>query len=193
MSQFQRQIPNILTLIRIPLALISAYYAFWLNASSLSVSLTLFLIASGTDFLDGYLARKWNIVSRFGKFVDPVADKILILSILFVFTYHGIIHPILTIIIAFREIALTVIRLILLSRKVVLASRFSGKVKTFSQVIVLVIIYLTLIFNHSLVQTIGVEWLNNTILLLIIWIVSITIYSGAEFFLWNRKAIMSLT
>ena len=192
MTQVKKQIPNILTLIRIPLAILSAYYAFWLSASSLWISLSLFLIASATDFLDGYLARRWNLVSRFGKFTDPIADKMLILSILFVFTYHGIIPIFLTIIIALREIGLTAIRLMLLYKRVVLASRFSGKVKTFSQVIVLVIIYLALIFNHPLTQAIGVEWINTTIFLLILWIVSITVYSGLEFFISNKKAIMSL-
>lgn len=192
MTEVKKQIPNMLTLIRIPMAILCAYFAFSLNSLSLVFSLSFFLLASITDFLDGYLARKWNIVSAFGKIFDPIADKILILGVLFVFTYNGIVPILLTAIIAFREIALTVIRLLLLSKKVVLASRFSGKLKTFSQTIVLVIIYLLLIFMNPLTQIIGFEIISNTILLLILWIMSITLYSGIEFLIYNIKAIRSL-
>ncbi|MEM9823945.1 MAG: CDP-diacylglycerol--glycerol-3-phosphate 3-phosphatidyltransferase [Bacteroidota bacterium] len=192
MSEVKKQIPNMLTLIRIPMAILCAYFAISLNSWSLSFSLSLFILASATDFLDGYLARKWNIVSAFGKIFDPIADKILILGVLFVFTYNGIIPLLLTIIITFREIALTVIRLLLLSKKVVLASRFSGKVKTFSQSIALVIIYLLLIFINPLTQVIGLQIISYTILLLLLWIMSITLYSGIEILVYNIKAIRQL-
>ncbi len=192
MTEVKKQIPNMLTLIRIPMAILCAYFAFSLNSLSLTFSLSFFLLASLTDFLDGYLARRWNIVSAFGKIFDPIADKILILGVLFVFTYNDIVPLLLTAIIAFREISLTVIRLLLLSKKVVLASRFSGKVKTFSQTIVLIIIYLLLIFMNPLTQVIGFEIISNTILLLILWIMSITLYSGIEFLIYNLKAIKSL-
>lgn len=192
MTEVKRQIPNILTLLRIPMAILCAYFAFSLNSLSLSFSLGLFMLASFTDYLDGYLARKWNIVSHFGKIFDPIADKFLILSILFVFAYNDIIPLFLVIIIAFREIALTVIRLLLLSKKVVLASRYSGKVKTFSQVTFLVIVYLLLIFKTSLSYYISPSVVYYLILALTFYIVGITVYSGYEFITHNRKAISKI-
>ena len=151
------------------------------------------MLAAATDFLDGYLARKWNIISSFGKIVDPIADKILILGILFIFSYKGVVPMVLAIIIAFREILLTVIRLLLLSKKIVIASIQSGKFKTFSQVMSLVIIYVMLIFRVPIKEMIGASGFNMIILGLIIWVTSITLYSGYEFFVQNTKAIKQLS
>ena len=151
------------------------------------------MLAAATDFLDGYLARKWNIISSFGKIVDPIADKILILGILFIFSYKGVVPMVLAIIIAFREILLTVIRLLLLSKKIVIASIQSGKFKTFSQVMSLVIIYVMLIFRVPLKEMIGASGFHMIILGLIIWVTSITLYSGYEFFVQNTKAIKQLS
>ena len=192
MGQIQRQIPNILTVLRIPLALLCAYFAIFSTQASMALSLTLFLAAAATDFLDGYLARKWNIVTNFGKIIDPIADKVLILGVLIVFTYKGLVPIIMTIIIAFREIGLTAIRLLLLPKKVVLASRYSGKIKTFSQVGVIVLIYLMLIFKTPLTNMFTLGVFSNIILLLMIWIFVITIYSGIEFLFFNQKALEKL-
>lgn len=192
MTKIKRQLPNFLTLIRIPLAMLCAYFAMSHKPISLTISLSLFLLASATDYLDGHLARKWKTVSTFGKIGDPIADKILNLGILFVFTYNGIIPIVLTLIIAFREVSLTIIRLLLLPKKVVLAARTSGKIKTFSQFVVLVLIYLILIFMGSLQGIVDANVLKDAIFVLIIWIMAITVYSGAEFVFYNQKAIRKL-
>ena len=192
MSPYKKQIPNILSFSRLIFAIFCCYFAFTLNPTSLSISHGLFMVASATDYFDGYYARKWKVVSNFGKIIDPVADKVLILGVLFVFTYHGVIPFFLTAIIALREIVVTIIRFILLYRNIVLASIYSGKIKTFSQGIGLVIIYLLLIFKTSLIQYIDIEIISNVILGLVIWKVLITLYSGFEFFVENRKAISNL-
>lgn len=192
MSDVKRQIPNLLTLLRFPLALLCAYYAVTLKQTPLCISLGLFLLASITDFFDGYLARKWNMVSNFGKISDPIADKLLILSVFFVFTYHEIIPIYWTALIFLREVGLTVIRLILMTKKIVLASRFSGKIKTVSQIGVLIAIYVFLIFKIELVAYFGKEILNTTILALVVWTVGITLYSGYEFLSANRKELEKL-
>lgn len=185
-------IPNLLTVLRLPLALLCFYFAYDLNPISLSISLGLFIVASATDYFDGYLARRWKFVSTFGKFIDPLADKVLILGVLVIFTIKGIIPVALTAIIAFREILLTVLRLLLLSKNIVLASRYSGKIKTFSQVITLVMIYLILIFMTPLQEVIHISNIKLIILLLIIWIASITVYSGIEFIVSNKNALKRL-
>jgi len=193
LSTIKRQIPNILSIFRIFLAFWCFYMAMTFSPYYLSISLGLFVIAAATDYLDGYLARKWNTISSFGKIVDPIADKILILGVLFIFSYKGVVPMVLAIIIAFREILLTVIRLLLLSKKIVIASIQSGKFKTASQVCSVVIIYIMLIFKIPIREVIGVSSFNAIILGLIIWVTSITLYSGFEFFVQNTKAIKQLS
>jgi len=190
MTEIKRQLPNFLTLIRIPLALLCGYFALTLKPFPLTISLLFFMAASFTDFLDGYLARRWNTVSRFGKITDPIADKILIILVFAIFTYHSIIPVLFTVLIAIREISLTIIRLVLLfNKKITLAARYSGKVKTFTQSIVLFIIYNLLIFNEPLRSIIGTSAINLMIILLTVWTVFITLYSGYEMVMTNRKLI----
>ena len=191
--KIKKIIPNFLSVLRLPLAILSCYFAYKFDTISLSISLGLFIVASATDYFDGYLARRWKFVSTFGKFVDPLADKVLILGILIMFTLKGVVPAILTIIIAFREVLLTLIRLLLLSKKIVLVSRYSGKIKTFSQVVTLVMVYLILILMTPLQTVVSKASINFIILLLVIWITSITVYSGIEFIIANKKAIKKLT
>lgn len=192
MTKLQAQIPNILSILRIFLAFFCFYMALESTPYALSISLGIFVIAAMTDYLDGYLARKWNLISSFGKIVDPLADKILILGILFIFSYKGVVPMILASIIAFREILLTVIRLLLLSKKIVIASIQSGKFKTVSQVLVVIAIYLILIFMGSIKEYISPNVIKTIILGMIIWVTTITLYSGYEFFRYNTKAIRQL-
>lgn len=192
MTRIKRQIPNILSILRIFLAFFCFYMALSSTPFALSISLGIFVIAAMTDYLDGYLARKWNLISSFGKIVDPLADKILILGILFIFSYKGVVPLILASIIAFREILLTVIRLLLLSKKIVIASIQSGKFKTMSQVMVVIAIYLILIFMGSIKEYISPSVIKTIILAMILWVTTITLYSGYEFFQHNTKAIRQL-
>jgi len=193
LTKLKRQIPNILSILRIFLAFFCFYMALSSTPYALSISLGIFLIAAMTDYLDGYLARKWNLISSFGKIVDPLADKILILGILFIFSYKGVVPMILASIIAFREILLlTVIRLLLLSKKIVIASIQSGKFKTVSQIMAVIMIYLILIFMGSIKEYISPSVIKTIILAMIIWVTTITLYSGYEFFQHNTKAIRQL-
>ncbi len=155
----------------------------------LVISLALFMLGSFTDYLDGYLARKWKIVSWFGKIIDPIADKVLILGVLFIFSYEGVIPWILTAIIASREIFMTILRLVMLSKKIVLASIKSGKVKTFSQVIVLTTVYVLLIVNTQIGSELWQVIIRNTILVLVLYVAAISIYSCVDFLNRNRKIL----
>lgn len=186
MVRLKRQLPNILTVLRLVLAVLCTYYAYHKDIQSLTISLVIFCIASATDYFDGYLARKWKIVSSFGKLMDPIADKVLILGVLFAFVIQGIVPLVLASLICFREVLLTVIRLII-SKKTVLASRYSGKVKTFSQVIVLIIIYITLIYKKPLVDYIDTDYISYITLALVVWVAIISIYSAIDFLYHNRK------
>ncbi len=192
-QEIKRQIPNILTCFRIPMAFLCVYFAMAHKPNYLAISLSIFLIASATDFLDGFLARKWKIVSTFGKIVDPIADKTLILGVFMAFTYNGVVPVVLTALIVIREIALTVIRLLLLPKKVVLAARGSGKIKTIIQIGVLISVYLMLIFKSNLNPILDTDVQRNFIILLAFVAMCVTVYSGAEFIFYNQRAIKKLT
>jgi len=188
MTLLKKQFPNILTILRLVLAFLCTYFAFQKDIKSLTFSLILFCIASATDYFDGYLARKWKIVSSFGKLMDPIADKVLILGVFIAFAVQGIIPMILTILIFMREFLLTVIRLAI-SHKTVLASRYSGKVKTFSQVIVLIAIYILLIYKTTFLTFLTSDVISYLIIAMVVWVTIVSFYSAFDFLYHNRKVV----
>lgn len=103
------------------------------------VALAIFIIASLTDTLDGYLARKYHLVTNFGKFMDPLADKLLVCSALICFTATGQLAAWITIIIIAREFIISGFRLIAADNGVVIAASYWGKFKTVSQMILIIL------------------------------------------------------
>lgn len=106
------------------------------------IVLIIFLIASFTDFLDGYLARKNNIVTTFGKFLDPIADKLLVLAALIMLVEQGIVPGWIPIIIAAREFIVSGIRMLAAGEGNVIAASWLGKVKTVSQMVAISLAFL---------------------------------------------------
>lgn len=106
------------------------------------VALIIFVIASLTDMLDGRIARKNNLVTDFGKFADPLADKILVLAAFLCFVQNGYCDCVAVIIVLFREFSVTSIRLISASKGKVVAANIFGKIKTVSQMIAIIAILL---------------------------------------------------
>ena len=104
------------------------------------VALIIFIAASLTDLFDGKIARKRNLVTDFGKFADPLADKILVLAALLCFVQNGLCDCIAVIIVLFREFAVTTIRLIASAKGRVVAANIWGKVKTVNQMIAIIAI-----------------------------------------------------
>lgn len=114
------------------------------------LSAIVFLLASLTDFFDGYIARKYNLITNFGKLLDPLADKILVLSSLMLLSANGEIHIAWVIIVAVREISISAIRLVCLEQGNVVAASIYGKYKTAIQMIFLVFILLNI---HTISST----------------------------------------
>jgi len=146
------------------------------------IALAIFAVASITDSVDGYIARKYNQVSNFGKFIDPLADKLLIVSAILIFVQWGQMPAWAAMIIVAREFAVTGLRLIAVEGGLVIAAGVSGKVKTvlsvFSICVMLTEIRNTIIFADFT--------LNG----LCVWIMVLsTVYSGAEYFIKNRKVL----
>ena len=163
---------NKLTLLRIvliPVFLLVLYLGFpgadW-------VALAVFIVASLTDTLDGYVARKYNQVSNLGKFMDPLADKVLVAAAMCWFVKSGAMEAWVLAAVLLREFAVSGLRLVAVERGLVIAAAWSGKVKTASTMVCLC---LMLVFH--------VGWLNW---LCQIVILVTTVYSGIEYFLKNK-------
>ncbi|MBQ9030315.1 MAG: CDP-diacylglycerol--glycerol-3-phosphate 3-phosphatidyltransferase [Parasporobacterium sp.] len=142
-------IANRLTLLRI--VLIPVYIIFLLLEIShfhFLIAAVVFIVASLTDMLDGRLARKYNLVSDFGKFADPLADKLLVLSAMICFVQLGMMPAWICIVITAREIAINGLRLISADKGKVIAASKLGKFKTVTQMAF--IILSTINFSHYL-------------------------------------------
>ena len=134
-----------------------------------------FVLASLSDFADGYIARHYNQVSDFGKFMDPLADKLLVISAMLMFVSWGTMPAWALLIVVAREFAVTGLRLVAVDNGRVIAAAWSGKIKTATT---MVCICLMMLWN--------VSWLN---ILCWVLIVATTVYSGCEYFYKNRDAL----
>jgi len=141
MNKILKFIPNILTLLRFFLTPIILYY---LNNNKVEISIIIFLVAAITDFFDGYIARKLKIKTYFGQLIDPLADKIFIISILYFFYMKNNINKYFFYFILFKELFLILISSILLILKIKkhkIISKKSGKIAMFfSSIYVLLLI-----------------------------------------------------
>lgn len=137
-------------------------------------ALAIFIIASLTDLLDGYIARHYNQITNFGKFMDPLADKILVMSAMCWFVESGKMPGWALAIVLLREFAVSGMRLVAVEQGRVIAAAWSGKVKTASTMVCLCLMML------------GIpDWLNT---LCVVVIVATTVYSGIEYF-WKNKDV----
>lgn len=131
----KENIPNALTIGRIlVIPIFILLLTLWNNAISHTLAAIIFALASITDYLDGYLARKWKVVTNFGKFADPMADKILVMTAFIMLVELRFAPAWVVAIIICRELAVTGLRLLLVENGgTVLAAAMPGKIKTFSQ------------------------------------------------------------
>ncbi len=173
-------LPNKLTMLRIimiPVIIFVYYY----NQNYL-IMLILFIGASITDYLDGYIARKYDLVTNFGKLMDPLADKLLIMASLLLFIDAGVIATWIVIIILSREFLVSGIRLVAgASGKVIVASKL-GKAKTFLTMLTVIILYFNMLLTGT-VSLIG-TWLIYLSLFL-------TVISGLEYGIKNKEIVFS--
>lgn len=141
----------------------------------------IFLIASFTDFLDGFIARKRNIVTNEGKFLDAIADKVLVNSALIIFACNNVISPIIPVVIVFRDTVVDMIRMMASSKGKVIAAGKMGKVKTAFMMVGLV---LTFFYNLPFEL-----WNIDVASVLLIIATILSIYSGIEYYYNNKKII----
>jgi len=154
------------------------YSALW--------SLSIFAVASYTDHLDGKLARERNMVTNFGKFLDPMADKILVLSAMVCMVTVDLCSPVVLIIVLAREFLVSSLRLVAASQNVVIAADKSGKIKTATQMVSIVVILILLSINQLFETEIPVAPISHCLM----WLTAaLTVYSGAEYIIRNRSLI----
>ena len=139
-------------------------------------ALIVFIVASCTDFVDGYIARHYNQVSNFGKFLDPLADKLLVISCMLIFVQWGRMAAWAVMIVLAREFAVTGLRLVAVESGRVIAAAMSGKVKTFSTMVGLCVMIV-------LTQWAWLDWAITLV------IVAVTLISGVEYFVKNRDVL----
>ncbi len=148
------------------------------------VILFLFVFGSITDFLDGNIARKRNIVTTFGKFLDPIADKLLVNTLTLVLAIWGDIPMIIPIIYIFRDTIVDAIRMIAVQKNVVIAASKLGKLKTSSQMVALVF---AIVFAPAAANYLAI---NIVVQVLIYISAAISLISGIEYFWKNRKYVL---
>ena len=158
----------------IPVYLVTMYLSRGQSKVWLYVSLAIFMVASLTDFVDGYIARHYNQVTDFGKFLDPLADKLLTIAAMCMFCEWGVFPAWALMIVLTREFAVTGLRLIAVQKGTVIAAGWSGKVKTASTMVGLCIMM-------ALPSIAILNWI------VIVIIVGTTLYSGVEYFIQNWK------
>jgi CDP-diacylglycerol--glycerol-3-phosphate 3-phosphatidyltransferase len=168
---------NKLTMARvvmIPIFLVFLYCDF---SHHLWAALAVFILASITDFVDGYVARHYHQITDFGKFMDPLADKLLVMSAMCWFVEEGWMPAWCFFIVIARELAVTGLRLIAVEQGRVIAAGMSGKVKTASTMIC---ICLMLAFSNAVLA-----------LVCVVVILFTTVYSGVDYFVQNKDVLLN--
>ncbi len=187
-------LPNQLTLTRIILTFVFIYFISKDGLSFVVAATLLFILACLTDFADGYIAKKYHLVSDFGKLMDPIADKFLILAAFLAFVRMQVVENWMVILILGREIIVTSLRIFALTKTKVLAAERAGKHKTVSQMVAIFAILGFIIFKKSLYirsqwsESIEIWW-RCGIDMLMLMTVGLTLISGLAYIWNNRKLI----
>lgn len=171
-----------ITMVRIAMIPIFIVIALWDFPGHSIVALVIFAVAAATDSLDGYVARHYNQISDFGKFVDPLADKLLVTAALLIFVAEGQMSSWACFIVIAREFAVTGLRLVAMEKGTVIAAGTSGKIKTAASIVCCCVMFLS-IHDYQLIGWLTVDRLCSAIIVLT------TVYSGAEYFIVNRSAL----
>lgn len=172
-------LPNKLTILRvllIPIFIIIYMFQDRIDYGNI-ITCVIFCAASFTDFLDGYIARKRNLVTDFGKLMDPLADKLLVGTALILFVYSGWLNPIIVIVIIGRDFIISGVRLVAASKGRVIAASYWGKLKTMSQMLMIILVLLNF-------EILPLVYFKNAI----IWIAfALTIISLIDYLWKNRE------
>lgn len=174
-------LPNKLTIVRVLLIPFFVFFMMtdYLGEMSKWIALLIFVAASLTDLLDGKIARKYNLVTNFGKFMDPLADKLLVCSALICFVELGVLPSWIVIIIISREFIISGFRLIAADNGLVIAAGYWGKLKTVFQMIMIILLIADLPFA-------GMVWIEQAVIYIALLL---TIISLIDYLQKNRDVL----
>lgn len=161
---------TMLRVIMIPVFLLALYLQFPFNNI---IALVIFILASVTDFVDGYIARNFDQVTDFGKFMDPLADKLLVISAMLWFVKVGQMEAWVVLVVLAREFAVSGLRMVAAPKGLVIAAAWSGKIKTAATMVCICI------------MLVPIPEILNTLCVAVILIT--TVVSGVEYFIKNRS------
>ncbi len=171
-------LPNKLTVLRILLIPVFMVVLYWGFPGANYVALVIFILASLTDLLDGKIARARNLVTDFGKFADPLADKMLVTAAMLWFVEIGLMPAWALLIVICREFAVSGLRMLASDAGRVIAAGWSGKVKTAATMVCVVLMFLP------------IPAVLNTVC---VWVIVVTtLYSGVEYFMKNKDVFRSM-
>lgn len=171
----EMNLPNKLTLLRVIMIPFFIFFMVTDIRNGQMIAAILFIVASATDWLDGYIARKYNLVSTFGKFADPLADKILVSAALICLVEQGITPSWIVILIIAREFSVTGLRVLAASDNIVIAASWWGKIKTVTQMIAIIMALFNFPFNIYVMYLAAL----------------FTLISGVDYFVINKKVFTS--
>jgi len=183
----------LLTVGRILLTPLFLYFLFSGISHGKTLALIVFIIASITDAFDGRIARKYGVVTKVGVFLDPLADKFLVLSAFVSFWIFGEIKLWMLLLIAFRDVVVTVLRMIMQMKGFTMKTSRAGKLKTTLQMIVIHLILIYFVLNsYHWVQISHYFTEYHIIYILMIFTTAVTAYTGFHYFLHNYNILKLL-
>lgn len=147
------------------------------------IILALFVIAALTDYVDGYIARKYKIVTTFGKFVDPIADKLLVTTMFILFAVDGIVPIVVILMMLWRDILVDGLRMIASSEGIVMSAGYLGKLKTVLQMLTIIVILL----NNLPFEMIAFPMAN-----FLLWFSLVaSVLSGVSYFIQGKAVLLN--
>ena len=171
-------LPNKLTMLRILLIPVFMVVLYWDFPGATWVAVAIFIIASFTDLLDGKIARKYNLVTNFGKFMDPLADKLLVCTALICLTSMNRLNVIVVLVIIAREFIISGFRLVASDNGIVIAASYWGKFKTVSQMALIIV----------LIMDLGGVW--NVVGTVLTWVaLFLTVVSLIDYIAKNKQVL----
>ena len=182
--------PNILTLCRILFTPIFIFL-FLSGEKYLLWSVIVFTIAAITDFYDGYFARYLKMKSKFGSFFDPLADKVLIIATFFTFYFAGIIDLWMVLIILFRDLFVTFLRIYLVKKDMPLQTSYLAKGKTVVQFVAIYLIFIFLFFKYWSSNQLLILILQRTVIIFMYFVVLFTLWSVFDYLFKNSSILKS--
>lgn len=185
-------LPNKLTLLRICLVPVFIVFFYLDFALAPIVAVSVFILAALTDALDGYIARKYNLVTDFGKLMDPIADKILVVSALFLIVESNLLPIVVgatcSAIIVARELLISGVRQIAATKGIVIQANVYGKLKTIVQTVALPIVLLLKLGTNVLAGSYQIIFIVALVMFSLATL--LTIISGIVYLIQNRKVFL---